>query len=87
MTNIAIHVGLENAFMGETEIGFCTLQTSRIPYAGAIGNYFILMDNTRPHKAEVVEGYFEDQGSERIEWSAQSSDMNPIEHLWDYFGK
>ncbi|GBM12539.1 hypothetical protein AVEN_188706-1 [Araneus ventricosus] len=33
------------------------------PYAGAIGNDFILMDdNARPHRAVVVEGYLEGHG-------------------------
>ncbi|GFX90549.1 uncharacterized protein TNCV_4335521 [Trichonephila clavipes] len=38
------------------------------PYAGAIGNYFILMDdNTRPHRPVIVEEYLEGLGLERIE--------------------
>ncbi|GFV06521.1 transposable element Tcb2 transposase [Trichonephila clavipes] len=38
------------------------------PYAGAIGNDFILMDdNARPPRAVIVEGYLKDLGLERIE--------------------
>ncbi|GFS67111.1 transposable element Tcb2 transposase [Trichonephila clavipes] len=41
------------------------------PYAAAIGNDFILMDdNARPHRARIVEEYLEDHGLERIEWPA-----------------
>ncbi|GFU79556.1 DDE_3 domain-containing protein [Trichonephila clavipes] len=52
------------------------------PYAAAIGNDFILMDdNARPHRARIVEEYLEDHGLERMEWPARSPDLNPIEHL------
>ncbi|GFV15204.1 transposable element Tcb2 transposase [Trichonephila clavipes] len=52
------------------------------PYAAAIGNDFILMDdNARPHRARIVEEDLEDHGLERMEWPARSPDLNPIEHL------
>ncbi|GFU48077.1 uncharacterized protein TNCV_4020521 [Trichonephila clavipes] len=48
------------------------------PYAAAIGNDFILMDdNARPHRARIVEEYLEDHGLERMEWPARSPDLNP----------
>jgi transposase len=51
------------------------------PFAGAIGGNFLLMDdNARPHRARVVNEYLQ---KETIEWPAKSPDFNPIEHAWD----
>ncbi|GFW24491.1 DDE_3 domain-containing protein [Trichonephila clavipes] len=52
------------------------------------GNDFILMDdNALPHRARIVEKYLEDHGLEPNGMASSISDLNPIEHLWDYLGR
>ncbi|GFS77098.1 transposable element Tcb2 transposase [Trichonephila clavipes] len=59
-----------------------------VPYAAAIGDDFILMDdNCRPHRANLVEDFLFEEGIVRMEWPACSPDMNPIEHVWDALGR
>ncbi|GFV80715.1 transposable element Tcb2 transposase [Trichonephila clavipes] len=59
-----------------------------VPYAAAIGDDFILMDNNcRPHRANLVEDFLFEEGIVRMEWPGCSPDMNPIEHVWDALGR
>ncbi|GFT70068.1 transposable element Tcb2 transposase [Trichonephila clavipes] len=59
-----------------------------VPYATAIGDDFILMDDKcRPHRANLVEDFLFEEGIVRMEWSACSPNMNPIEHVWDALGR
>ena len=54
------------------------------PYAGAIGDDFILMDdNAPPHHTRIVQQYLERESIFCMEWSVHSPDCIPIEHLWD----
>ncbi|GFU50285.1 transposable element Tcb2 transposase [Trichonephila clavipes] len=59
-----------------------------VPYAAAIGDDFILMDdNCRPHRANLVEDFLFEEGIVRMKWPACCPDMNPIEHVWDALGR
>ncbi|GFX54748.1 transposable element Tcb2 transposase [Trichonephila clavipes] len=58
-----------------------------VPYAAAIGDDLILMDdNCRPHHPNLVEDFLFEEGIVRMEWPACSPDMNPIKHVWDALG-
>ena len=49
------------------------------PYAGAVGENFILMDdNARAHRARITDQYLEQATIVRMEWPARSPDLNPI---------
>ncbi|GFX50984.1 transposable element Tcb1 transposase [Trichonephila clavipes] len=58
-----------------------------VPYAAAIGDDFILMDNCRPHRANLVENFLFEERIIQMEWPACSPHMNPIEHVWDALGR
>ncbi|GFX65399.1 transposable element Tcb1 transposase [Trichonephila clavipes] len=59
-----------------------------VPYAAAIGDDFILMDdNCRPHRANLVEDFLFEEVIVEMEWLACSPDMNPVEHVWDALGR
>ena len=54
------------------------------PYDGAVGNYFILMDDSaRAHRACNTNQYLEQATILRMDWPPRSPDLSPIEHAWD----
>jgi transposase len=49
---------------------------------------FLLMDdNTRPHRARIVDQYLEQVGVQHLPWPACSPDLDPIEHVWDFLSR
>ncbi|KFM64796.1 Transposable element Tcb2 transposase, partial [Stegodyphus mimosarum] len=53
-------------------------------FRSAVGHEFILQDNnTRPHKALLVDEVLESEDIRWMDWLARFPDLNPIEHVWD----
>ncbi|GFY26986.1 transposable element Tcb2 transposase [Trichonephila clavipes] len=53
-----------------------------------IGPDFIFMENNaRPHRTLAVEELLESEDITRMDWPEYSSDLNPIEHVWDALGR
>jgi hypothetical protein len=44
-------------------------------------------DNARPHSARLTTAFLRQQGINTLPWPAFSSDLSPIEHLWDQLGR
>ncbi|GFS92780.1 transposable element Tcb1 transposase [Trichonephila clavipes] len=57
-------------------------------YVAVVGPTFVLSDdNTRPHRADIVDDYLESEGIARMASPEYSPDHNPIENLWDALGR
>ncbi|GFV19776.1 transposable element Tcb2 transposase [Trichonephila clavipes] len=57
-------------------------------FRGAMGLQFLFMDDSAPcHLTVAAEQLLESEDIERMDWPARSSDLNPIEHVWDFLGR
>ncbi|GFW39978.1 transposable element Tcb1 transposase [Trichonephila clavipes] len=55
---------------------------------GTMGAEFLFMDdNARPHRANFADECHQSEDITRMVCPAYSPDLNPIEHVWDMFGR
>ncbi|GFX53158.1 DDE_3 domain-containing protein [Trichonephila clavipes] len=51
-------------------------------FRGAMGDEFLFMDdNARPHRANIVDECLQSEDITRMDWPANSPNLNPIEHV------
>ena len=64
------------------------LQPVVVPFLGRMNQGAVLQDdNALPHRGRVVNEFIRQFSIRRLDWPANSPDLNPIEHIWDEFGR
>ncbi|GFY12637.1 transposable element Tcb2 transposase [Trichonephila clavipes] len=57
-------------------------------FRGVVGPDFIFMDDNAPClRALLIDDFLETENIQRMSRPANSPDLNPIEHVWDMFGR
>ncbi|GFX32887.1 transposable element Tcb2 transposase [Trichonephila clavipes] len=57
-------------------------------FRGAVGPDFIFMDDNEPClRAVLIYDFLETENIQRMSWTANSPDLNPIEHVWYMLGR
>lgn len=43
-------------------------------------------DDAKSHRAQIVDDFVEEEDIRHVNWPSKSSDLNPMEHVWDGLG-
>lgn len=79
-TELIIIPGNLNAIRYREEILIPTV----LPFLELHGPGIIFQqDNARPHTANVIRDFFDDEEIKLLPWPARSPDLSPIEQVWD----
>ncbi|GFV80930.1 transposable element Tc3 transposase [Trichonephila clavipes] len=80
--------GVANGTMtGQRYIDEVLLSHVRL-FRGTVGDKFVFMDdNATCHRTLAVQDCLDSEGIQRLVWLARSTDLNPIENVWDALGR
>ena len=64
------------------------LQPVVVPFLGRMNQEAVLQDdNALPHLGRVVNEFIQQFNIRRLDWPANSPDLNPVKHIWDELGR
>ena len=82
-TNLIVVQGNLNAQGNNNQI----LQPEAVPFLQRHGPAILMHDNARSHVARICRQFLNRNNVNVLPWPTVSPDMNPIQYIWDYFGR